>query len=273
MYCPKCKYEYREGFLVCSDCHVPLVDHLTKEVLVEKTVKDTVKIASASNEVDAGLIMNLLLNNNIPCFKKSLGSGGYMNIFMGYSIFGEEIYVSDSDANKAKALLNELTAEIEITNETDITNGIEITNGTEITNETNITNETDIINGTEITNETNITNETDLINGTEITNETNITNEADITNGMDITNGTDITNETDVKNNLSKEKSITMKHAISGQNNITIENEFFDVDIKGDDNSSYKIPFYRQPRLIARIIIIIYIVTFILSVIVNHSFF
>lgn len=213
MYCPKCKYEYREGFLVCSDCHVPLVDHLTKEVIVEKTVKDTVKIASASNEVDAGLIMNLLFNNNIPCFKKSLGSGGYMNIFMGYSIFGEEIYVSDTDANKAKALLNELTAEIEITNETDITNGIEITNGTDITTETN------------------------------------------------------------VKNSLSKKKSITMKHAISGQNNITIENEFFDVDIKGDDNSSYKIPFYRQPRLIARIIIIIYIVTFILSVILNHSFF
>jgi hypothetical protein len=28
MFCPKCKAEYRVGFVRCSDCHVDLVDHL-----------------------------------------------------------------------------------------------------------------------------------------------------------------------------------------------------------------------------------------------------
>src|SRR5262245_61204072 len=28
MFCPKCRTEYREGFLKCSDCDIPLVDQL-----------------------------------------------------------------------------------------------------------------------------------------------------------------------------------------------------------------------------------------------------
>lgn len=28
MFCPNCKVEYRQGFRECSDCHVPLVEHL-----------------------------------------------------------------------------------------------------------------------------------------------------------------------------------------------------------------------------------------------------
>ena len=31
MFCPKCKAEYRVGFLRCSDCHVDLVEHLPAE--------------------------------------------------------------------------------------------------------------------------------------------------------------------------------------------------------------------------------------------------
>lgn len=30
-FCPKCKYEYKEGILECSDCKIPLVDYLTDE--------------------------------------------------------------------------------------------------------------------------------------------------------------------------------------------------------------------------------------------------
>lgn len=38
MFCPKCKYEYREGFVVCSDCNVALVDKLPQEEKKGKTV-------------------------------------------------------------------------------------------------------------------------------------------------------------------------------------------------------------------------------------------
>lgn len=33
MYCPNCHGEYREGFTICSDCDVPLVESLAPEVL------------------------------------------------------------------------------------------------------------------------------------------------------------------------------------------------------------------------------------------------
>ena len=28
MFCPQCHAEYREGFVECADCHIPLVDRL-----------------------------------------------------------------------------------------------------------------------------------------------------------------------------------------------------------------------------------------------------
>jgi hypothetical protein len=28
MFCPQCRAEYREGFVECSDCHIPLADRL-----------------------------------------------------------------------------------------------------------------------------------------------------------------------------------------------------------------------------------------------------
>lgn len=32
-WCPKCKYEYREGITVCADCKIPLVAELTEEAM------------------------------------------------------------------------------------------------------------------------------------------------------------------------------------------------------------------------------------------------
>jgi len=127
MYCPKCKSEYRDGFTICSDCKIKLVDQLPKDPKeeIENLEKaddleefgqferfnntKTMLLETASNEIDAGLIMNLLRNNDIPCYKQSKGAGGYLNIYMGYSVFGEEIYVAEQDYQRAKALLNDLS--------------------------------------------------------------------------------------------------------------------------------------------------------------------
>ena len=38
MFCPKCKAEYRVGFIRCSDCDVELVDYLPVETPVPKEV-------------------------------------------------------------------------------------------------------------------------------------------------------------------------------------------------------------------------------------------
>ncbi|WP_097015798.1 DUF2007 domain-containing protein [Anaerocolumna aminovalerica] len=72
-------------------------------------ITNPVKLKSAVNNIDAELIINLLHNNNITCYKKSRGSGGYMNIYMGYSVYGEDIYVDKNDYEKAEQLLNEIS--------------------------------------------------------------------------------------------------------------------------------------------------------------------
>ena len=33
--CPKCRTQYREGFSLCSDCKIPLVDQLTDDYEID----------------------------------------------------------------------------------------------------------------------------------------------------------------------------------------------------------------------------------------------
>jgi len=116
MYCPKCKCEYREGFTICSDCQVKLVEQLeiSKQLKspewFDYNIEDCnpIKLTAASNEIDAQIISNLLKSNNIPCLIKRKGSGGYMQVYMGYTVFGEEIYVSERDYSTALDLLTVL---------------------------------------------------------------------------------------------------------------------------------------------------------------------
>lgn len=112
MYCPNCKKEYEAGITVCPDCNKDLKTQISDDEMYS-TAPDPVKVTSAANNIDAGLIMNLLINNNIPCFKKDIGVGGYMNVYMGYSVYGEDIYVDRIDYEAALELINSLEPDIE----------------------------------------------------------------------------------------------------------------------------------------------------------------
>jgi hydrogenase maturation factor len=78
-----------------------------------------IKIKSVANNIEADLIINLLQNNNIQCLKKSKEAGDYMNIYMGYSVFGEDIYVNEKDYQSAMELLNSLSNNDEILTDED----------------------------------------------------------------------------------------------------------------------------------------------------------
>ncbi len=39
MFCPECRIQYRDGFYVCADCHVPLVAELPPVPVVEHDLK------------------------------------------------------------------------------------------------------------------------------------------------------------------------------------------------------------------------------------------
>ncbi|MDD3339947.1 MAG: DUF2007 domain-containing protein [Lachnospiraceae bacterium] len=72
-----------------------------------------VKIYSAPDKITAEMLLELLKNNEIPAYKQGRGSGGYMDIYAGNSLFGEDIYVDKDDAARASRLIQEVTAEAE----------------------------------------------------------------------------------------------------------------------------------------------------------------
>lgn len=119
-WCPQCKSEYREGFTVCADCHVELVDELPEEpetdereflddeeltALLNRDWSEEdrpVLLVSLLDDAEAGRLTSYLESYNIPVFpiKKSLRS----------SIVSQaetELYVPQGMLNWAIDLLHE----------------------------------------------------------------------------------------------------------------------------------------------------------------------
>lgn len=55
---------------------------------------------------EAAMLGALLEDSGIPYFIKERGNGGYLKIYMGYTIFGEEIYVNENQYEQAKELVD-----------------------------------------------------------------------------------------------------------------------------------------------------------------------
>lgn len=101
-YCPKCKYEYRDEALVCSDCGETLLIKQKEPQTKEKVVAmQPVKVYSASDKIQAEMIMETMRRQKIPCFSRGVGSGDYLSIYQGFSVYGEDIYVDEADESAA----------------------------------------------------------------------------------------------------------------------------------------------------------------------------
>lgn len=65
-FCPKCKIQYRDGFTVCSDCKVPLVDNLSevKEDILDNAddIIEAANDAEETIEIDAEKVKNMIEN-------------------------------------------------------------------------------------------------------------------------------------------------------------------------------------------------------------------
>lgn len=72
MFCPQCRMEYREGFVECSDCHVPLTDHLEPEAPAEEHASggdlDVLIRTACWGPIAIGLAKSLLEEAGIPFF-------------------------------------------------------------------------------------------------------------------------------------------------------------------------------------------------------------
>jgi hypothetical protein len=68
MFCPKCRAEYREGFHICSDCNVELVDELPP--LPEPEFVNFTEILATYNPADVVFLKSLLESEGIQYFFK-----------------------------------------------------------------------------------------------------------------------------------------------------------------------------------------------------------
>lgn len=68
-------------------------------------------VIQAGNEIEANIIESIFDSEGIPVQKKYCEAGEYLKIYMGMTNFGVDIYVPESQIEKATSLLN--TAELE----------------------------------------------------------------------------------------------------------------------------------------------------------------
>ena len=101
MFCPKCKAEYREGFTVCADCGVPLVEHLN-------AAPEFDPVFFFETEGDSAWELPALLRRaGVACYLYG-GDGVFIRLEEDQTVPGR-LYVDSRDLPKAKACLDLLS--------------------------------------------------------------------------------------------------------------------------------------------------------------------
>jgi hypothetical protein len=100
MFCPKCKSEYKEGFYICADCGIELVEELPNEKEFEYVQLTTV--AETNNLGLAALAKSVLDSEGIKYYAND------MQFYIARGTFFIQIQVPISDVVKAKELLKDI---------------------------------------------------------------------------------------------------------------------------------------------------------------------
>ena len=101
MFCPKCRAEYRDGFTVCADCGVALVDRL-------KTDSEFDPVFFFETEGDcAWELPELLRRNGVACYLYG-GNGVFIRMEEEQTVPGQ-LYVDRRDLPLAKKCLSFLS--------------------------------------------------------------------------------------------------------------------------------------------------------------------
>ncbi len=108
--CPKCKSEYREGFKVCSDCKVDLIDveenyHIESSNIENDSEFEFVFLKNVFDGVEGDIIISLLKSNNISVFRKEKRSGQVLKLYSGRNFYGTDLYVFEHQLEKAKEII------------------------------------------------------------------------------------------------------------------------------------------------------------------------
>jgi hypothetical protein len=106
MFCPKCGYEYQEGFRKCSDCGTDLVTDLPPTKADEEPEKPLVPLYSPNDELELSMLRGLLDADGIRYF--------VLNDYFGSMRVGPQIglvnkktiMVAPEDHDRAKDIIS-----------------------------------------------------------------------------------------------------------------------------------------------------------------------
>ena len=105
MFCPRCKAEYRPGFVRCSDCDLELIDRLPEDSQPPSKLDDVelVVIRTYQTVVDAQLAKTALDSVGVDSFVRSDNEGGQAP-FLSLTR-GVQLLVRADDVNAAEDVL------------------------------------------------------------------------------------------------------------------------------------------------------------------------
>lgn len=103
-WCPKCR-RFQEDDDLCAYCWVETVEELEPLIEVPPDEEQDTFLLTVSDENEANIVQSLLKVNNIPSLRKHRGSGGYLQIYMGTSNLGIDIFVLEKHLEQAKEIL------------------------------------------------------------------------------------------------------------------------------------------------------------------------
>jgi hypothetical protein len=101
MFCPHCRAEYRDGFHVCSDCGVDLVDALPPEP--EPEFVNLKEVLATYNPADVAFLKSLLESEGIQYFFK-----GEHFLYMRPSADPVRLMVREDQVEEALELLKDV---------------------------------------------------------------------------------------------------------------------------------------------------------------------
>lgn len=71
-----------------------------------------VKVYSVQDRITAEMLLDILDQAGISAYRQGVGSGGIMDIYAGNSMFGEDIYVDEGDAERAYEIIEGFEAPV-----------------------------------------------------------------------------------------------------------------------------------------------------------------
>lgn len=102
MFCPKCRVEYQEGYLECSDCKTELVPDLPPESLFEPVYVECEPLASITDIGMIAVIKSILDEEKITYY---FNGEEAVHIYPGVPV---QLFVRKSQSTQAREVLKDL---------------------------------------------------------------------------------------------------------------------------------------------------------------------